>query len=124
MLVIGGAGCREAPTVSCQSLLPAARSKVAISIFFILRKASVTRFAFPGSGPPSKLSALVGIICQDTPYLSLSQPHCDSSPSSHSLPQNQSNSSCVLQSTRNEIASVNLTCAPSFIARNSCPRSL
>src|SRR5262252_548559 len=107
--VIAGTGCRQAPTVSCQSLLPAARSRVAILIFFILRRASIARFAFPGSGSPAKLSATVGIICQDTPYLSLSQPHCDSSPPSHSLSQNQSTSSWVLQSTRNDIASVNFT---------------
>src|SRR6266851_2338641 len=94
-----------------------------MSIFFILSIASMTLFDFSGSGSPSIPPKIVGLICQDSPYLSFSQPHCTSSPPSESLLQNSSTSSCVLQSTENETASVNLKWGPPFNAMNSCPPS-
>src|SRR5712692_4551557 len=64
-----------------------------------------------------------GTICHDKPYLSFSQPHGPSSPPSESFSHNSSTSSCVLQSTKNDMASVNLYCGPPFSAVNSCPSS-
>ncbi len=43
-----------------------------ISNFFILSSAPITSFPL---GPLSMLSKAAGTTCQDTPYLSLSQPH-------------------------------------------------
>src|SRR6266513_1752483 len=65
----------------------------------------------------------VGTICQESPYLSLSQPHCTSFPPAESFFQNLSTSACVLQFTTNEMASVNLKCGPPLSATNSCPSS-
>src|SRR5438128_2013856 len=48
----------------------------AMSIFFICIIAAMTRCDLAGSlSWMSSISAL-GTICQDSPYLSLSQPHC------------------------------------------------
>jgi hypothetical protein len=55
--------------------------------------------------------------------LSFTQPHGPSSPPSESFAENLSTSSCVLQSTENDMASVNLKCGPPFKPMNSCPSS-
>ena len=73
----------------------------------------------PGSGSPSSSDSAVGMICQDRPYRSLSQPHGPSSPPSESADQKASTSSCVSQLTRNETASVKLWSGPPFRAVNS-----
>src|SRR5436190_6138833 len=65
----------------------------------------------------------VGTICQETPYLSLSQPHCTSFPPADSFFQNLSSSACVLQFTTNDMASVNLKTGPPLSATNFCPSS-
>src|SRR5207245_11650177 len=65
----------------------------------------------------------VGTICHDTPYLSLSQPHCSFSPPSESLSQNQSTSSCVLQLTTSDMAGEKVKTGPPLIATNSWPAS-
>src|SRR6202008_635699 len=63
--------------------LPArARSIAAMSIFFIPIMAAIARFAAALSGSRMALSSARGTICQDTPYLSLHQLHCDSWPPS------------------------------------------
>src|SRR5687767_1286422 len=94
-----------------------------MSIFFILSIASMTLFDFLGSGSLNILPKTVGLICHDNPYLSLSQPHGPSSPPSESFSQNSSTSFCVLQSTENDMASVNLNCGPPFNAMNCWPSS-
>ena len=53
----------------------AARSSSSISIFFISSIAAITRCAFSVSGSLRSLISTVGVICQDKPNLSLSQPH-------------------------------------------------
>src|SRR5205814_1777520 len=58
----------------------AAAFSAAISIFFILSIASMTRFAFLASGLASSWPRMAGFTCHDRPYLSLSQPHIDSCP--------------------------------------------
>src|SRR5262249_10850447 len=63
----------------------AAALRAAISIFLILSIASMTRFAFFLSGPERSLMRICGAPCHDRPYLSLSQPHIDSSPPFESL---------------------------------------
>ena len=94
-----------------------------MSIFFISSIASMTLFDFAGSGSFSISPRTVGLICHDSPYLSLSQPHGPSYPPSESLFQNRSTSSCDLQSTENDKASVNLNWGPPFNAMNSFPSS-
>src|SRR3972149_6049876 len=93
-------------------------------ILFILSMACITRFALSGSLSPNISPKADGIICHDKPYLSLSQPHMLSSPpSAVSFTHNSSTSSWVSQSTKNEMASLNLNCGPAFNAMNSCPSS-
>src|SRR5215216_1494135 len=66
----------------------------------------------------------VGVICHDTPNLSLSQPQADSSPpSAMSLSQKQSTSFCVSQFMTKEMDSLNLKSAPPLRATNFCPSS-
>src|SRR5206468_2114597 len=85
--------------------------------------ARITLCDLPASLSWSISSKTVGTICHDKPYLSLSQPHLDFSPPSESFSQNSFTSSCVLQFTTNDIASVNLNSGPPFNAANSCPSS-
>src|SRR3981081_2662486 len=92
-----------------------------MSIFFILNIASMTLFDFAGSASPSICPRTVGLICHDKPYLSLSQPQGPCSPPAESFSQNVSTSSCVLQSTEKDMASVNLNWGPPFSAMNCCP---
>jgi hypothetical protein len=47
-----------------------------MSIFFICSIAFMTREDFSASASWSISASTVGTTCQDTPYLSLSQPHC------------------------------------------------
>src|SRR5207249_1340091 len=65
----------------------------------------------------------VGTICHDKPYLSLSQPHGPFSPPLESFSHSSSTSSCVLQFTKNDMASENLNSGPPLSAINSCPSS-
>src|SRR5437867_11296697 len=81
----------------------------------------MTRPALLGSLSRSITPKIVGLICHDKPYLSLSQPHAPSSPPSVSFFQSSSTSSCVLQSTENDTASVNLNGGPLFSAMKFCP---
>src|SRR3989304_3231082 len=83
----------------------------------------MTRFAFPESGSFISLNGAEGMICQDRPNLSLSQPHWLCSPPALSLLHSSSTSCCVSQSTSSEIASVNLKCGPPLSAMNSWPSS-
>src|SRR5258708_19561329 len=85
--------------------------------------ACMTRCDFAASLSLSNFPKIVGTICQESPYLSLSQPHCTSLPPAESLFQNLSTSACDLQLTTNEMASVNLKCGPPLSATNSCPAS-
>src|SRR5512134_2413213 len=64
-----------------------------------------------------------GTICQDTPYLSLSQPHSTSSPPSVSFSHSSSISFCVSQFTNNDMAGANGNAGPPFNATNGCPSS-
>src|SRR6266508_3095196 len=85
--------------------------------------ACMTLFDFSGSLSPYNSAKTVGTTCHDRPYLSFSQPHLDFSPPSESFSQNSSTSSCVLQFTTNDMASVNLNRGPAFSAVNSWPSS-
>src|SRR5687767_16007647 len=85
--------------------------------------ASMTLFDLAGSGSLSISPNTVGLTCHDNPYLSFSQPHGPSSPPADSFSQNSSTSSCVLQSTENETASVNLNSGPPFKPMNCSPSS-
>ena len=67
-----------------------------MSIFFISSITAMTRCAFSVSGSLRSLGSAVGVICHDTPYLSLSQPHGPSSPPSARLSQYESTSSLGL----------------------------
>src|SRR5438128_6210259 len=62
----------------------AARCNPAMSILLISSIAFMTRCDLSGSGSLSSSVKAVGMICQDRPYRSLSQPHGPSSPPSES----------------------------------------
>src|SRR5262249_33281295 len=57
-----------------------AASIAAMSIFFICIIASNARLAAAGSGSAMAFVRAIGVICQDTPHLSLHQPHALSWP--------------------------------------------
>jgi len=63
----------------------------------------------------------LGTICQLTPNLSVSQPHCPGLPPSLKPSQSSSTSAWVTQSTISEIAGVKANCGPPLSARNFCP---
>jgi hypothetical protein len=44
--------------------------------FFMFIMATIALWDFSESGSPTSSGRMEGTICQDTPYLSLSQPHC------------------------------------------------
>src|SRR2546427_8582286 len=94
-----------------------------MSSLTILSIDSMTRCDFAASLPLNSSPKTVGTICQESPYLSLSQPHCTSLPPAESFFQNLSTSACVLQFTTNEMASVNWKCGPPLSATKSCPSS-
>src|SRR6266699_264507 len=94
-----------------------------MSSFFIFSMDCITRFAFWGSLSPSSLPSTVGTICQDSPNLSLSQPHSSLDPPADSLSHRSSTSCCVSQFTNSEMACVQLYCGPPFRAEKSCPSS-
>src|SRR5437016_1925148 len=81
----------------------------------------MTLFDFAGSASLNISPIIVGLTCHDKPYLSLSQPHGPCSPPADSFFQYESTSFCVLQSTENETASLNLNSGPPFNAINCCP---
>src|SRR5437763_17143388 len=83
----------------------------------------MTLFDFSGSLSPNIWPKADGIICHDSPNLSLSQPHLPFSPPADSFSHSSSTPSCVSQFTKNEMASVNLNCGPPFKAMNSYPSS-
>src|SRR6478609_1491948 len=87
--------------------------------------ASITRFALAGSPPPpSKLPSCFGMICHDNPNLSLSHPHrLGDPPSAVSLSHRASISCWVSHPTKNETASLNLSCAPPLSPMNFWPSS-
>jgi hypothetical protein len=57
-----------------------AASMAAMSIFFICIIASNARLAAAGSGSMIASVRAIGVICQDSPHLSLHQPHALSWP--------------------------------------------
>src|SRR5207247_3459572 len=75
------------------------------------------------SGPVINASNSLGTICQESPYLSCSQPHGPCSPPSPSLSHSSSISSCDSQFTRNDTASSNVNSGPPLIAVNRWPSS-
>src|SRR5579863_1228878 len=87
-----------------------------ISIFPIPSIACITLADFFGSLSPSISPSANGIICHDNPNLSFNHPHRDSVPPAVSFAHSSSTSSCVLQSTKKDIASVNLNIGPPFSA--------
>src|SRR5258707_15617061 len=95
------AGQHEAIGACVSHAAPAcAFSIAAMSIFFIVIIACMARCAFAGSLSLIMRKSGVGAICHDRPYLSLSQPHCDSCPpSAVSVFQYLSTSACVSQRT-------------------------
>jgi hypothetical protein len=101
----------------------AARSNPAISILPMPSMACITRCDFCRSGSASSSERRVGMICQEIPNLSFSQPHGPSSPPSERAVQYLSTSSWFSQSTRNEMASFGLKSGPPFSAANRCPSS-
>src|SRR5881396_1718248 len=94
-----------------------------MSSLTILSMACMTRCDFAASLSLNNSPKTVGTICQESPYLSLSQPHCASLPPADNFCQKLSTSACVLQFTTNDMASVNLKCGPPLRATNSCPSS-
>ncbi len=96
-----------------------------MSIFFMRSIAVMTRWDFAGSGSMSSSTSTRGTICQETPYLSLSQPHCWAfgSPPADSFVQKWSTSAWVSQLTCSEMASLNLKNGPPLSAVNVCPSS-
>lgn len=92
-----------------------------MSSFFIRIIARMTRSVFAGSLSTSMRLSTDGTICQDSPYLSFSQPQSPTAPPAESLAARSSTSSCVSQLTDSEIASVNLNSGPPFSAMNSGP---
>src|SRR5665811_497955 len=85
--------------------------------------ASMTLLDFSASASCNISPKTVGTICQDRPYLSLSQPHCCVSPPSESFSHSSSTSCCVSQVTKSDMASVNVNRGPPLSAMNSCPLS-
>src|SRR5215467_2557159 len=83
----------------------------------------MTRFDFSASLSPRSLPRTEGMICQDRPYLSFSQPHRSFLPPSESFSHSSSTSCCVAQFTKKEIAGVKLNSGPPLSAKNSCPSS-
>src|SRR4030065_235944 len=75
-----------------------------MSIFFIRSNAFMTLSDFPGSGSVIISPMTAGTICQETPYLSLSQPHSCISPPSESFSHSLFTSFCVWQFTTNDMA--------------------
>jgi hypothetical protein len=69
-------------------------------IFFICSMAFIAFFDFTGFGSLSILPEAVEMICQETSYLSLSQPHCWTSPPADSFSHHSSASACVSQLTK------------------------
>src|SRR6185436_2834612 len=94
-----------------------------MSSFTIFNMACMTRCDFAASLSCNISTKIVGTICQESPYLSFSQPHCTSLPPAESLFQYLSTSACVLQFTTNDMASVNLKSGPPLSATNFCPSS-
>lgn len=86
----------------------------------------MTLLAFSRSGSLNISPRAVGMICHETPYLSLSQPHWCFSPPSESLSHSSSTSFCVSQFT-NEMAGEKVNCGPptlKFVTRFNGPRTL
>src|SRR5512135_1533024 len=81
----------------------------------------MTRSDFAASASVIICGSTDGTICQDKPYLSLSQPHGPSCPPSVSLLQKWSISACESHITWNETASLNLKCGPPLRAVKLCP---
>src|SRR5213078_435058 len=96
---------------------------LAISIFVISIIAFMTRCDRTGSGSLTYFSRIVGVICHDNPYLSLSQPQTFVAPPAESFSQYSSTSACVSQLTTNETDSLNLNSGPPFSAVKSRPSS-
>src|ERR1041385_4870188 len=98
----------------------AAFSIVAMSIFFIVIIACMARLARSGSLAGVSVSSASGVICQERPYLSLSQPHWDSCPPpAVSASQYLSTSAWSLHFTTIDTASLNLKCGPPLSAMSS-----
>src|SRR5687767_5159857 len=80
--------------------------------------------AWKALGPLSSCGRFFGMICQDTPYLSFSQPQRLSvPPSAVSLLQISSISACVSQLTSRDMPSENEKLGPPLRAMNDCPNS-
>src|SRR5262245_38837969 len=94
-----------------------------MSILSICSMAFMTLSDFSSSLSCNITPKADGMICQASPYLSLSQPHLCFSPPAESLSQNSSTSSCVSQSTKNDIAGEKVKSGPPLKAMNSCPSS-
>lgn len=85
--------------------------------------ACTARRADPGE--PAACSSLTrsGTICQDSPNLSVSQPHIEGAPSATKRSQNASASSWVRQVRTTEAASSSLKWGPPLRAPKRCPPS-
>src|SRR5579862_692236 len=79
---------------------------LSMSILFICSMACMERLAFSGSLLPRASIRAEGIICHESPYLSLSQPQRPGVPPAVSFSQRSSTSCCELQLTKREMASV------------------
>src|SRR4029077_5791834 len=79
----------------------------AMSSFFIAMTARITR-SVRSASPDRNSGSARGTICQETPNLSVSQPHCTCSPPTASFSQSASISAWSSQFTMSEIAGVNL----------------
>src|SRR3990172_8808466 len=84
----------------------------------------MTFCALRGSLSPNNWPKVVGIICQDTPNLSFSQPQGPGSPPpAESFSHSSSTSACVSQLTKSEKPWAKVKLGPPFRAINSCPSS-
>src|SRR5579859_2257625 len=85
-----------------------ARCNSLVSILLIFSIACITRFDFSGSGSCISCISARGMICQERPNLSFSQPHRLFSPPAESFSQSSSTSSWVSQidEERNRLSKV------------------
>src|SRR5258708_2542796 len=103
---------------------PNAACSFARSSFCIPIIACIARPDFALSLSESIPPSCFGTICQDTPNLSTSQPHCTSLPPfSVSFAQRRSSSACVSTCTMSEKPCPKVNVGPPFSAMYVCPKS-
>ena len=98
-----------------------------MSSFFICSIACTVRPAFSGSGSLMYSPSCLGTICHETPYLSLSQPHCCASgspPSPRSCPSSGRPLPASRSPRRTRPPGLNVYCGPPLSAVKRWPASV